>query len=292
VPDAGAPEVDREALDGLLASLAQGDVLDVGKIVVLWSPDSPSHPAEVADVQHDEPVMTRETHLSTGLSVIVSQDCDLARDPAIEPYVVLAPLTAVDERVYAEAERGMSARYFAYPDFEGHADHHLVLDARVIQSLEKLALLSPHIERRVCPLSEPRKARLREWLGQRFGRTAFPDEIVRQVIDPIDRAVKQVRAKEPFNRTLACVIYVGLRWTPGKAYCSLLLLSDPSLREHHKVGESEVTGCRNALGKALNQHARRGDYTIVPTIHDATEVAAAELLQHHELQLDLDPIEG
>ncbi len=279
--------VDAAALDQLLRSLRQGDVLEIGKLVTLWSPDSPAYPREVEGVPHEEPVMAREGRLASGLCVVVSQDCDLARDPSVEQYVVVAPLTRVDDKAYALSNGVMSVRLFAYPPLPGRADEQLVVDGRVLQSIEKLALLSPHIRRIECPLSEPRRAALGGWLGRRLGRTAFPDEIVTQVSRPIDRAVAQIVAKQPFDRAFACVIWTGLRWTPGRPNCSLLLLTDPGLREQHKVHASEVEGLTRAVRKALNHAARGGDYTINANVLDASEVSAADLLEYHEIALDI-----
>lgn len=281
-------EVDALALERLLRSLRQGDVLGIAKLITLWSPDSPAHPREVAGVVHEEPVMAREGRLASGLCVIISQDCDLARDPSTEPYVVVAPLARADDRTYALANGVTSVRFFAYPPVIDLENDRLVVDARVLQSIEKLALLSTHIRRIECPLSGPRRAALSGWLGRRFGRTAFPDEIVTQVLRPIERAIAQTSARQPFDRALACVTWAGLRWTPGRPNCSLLLLTDPSLRDDRKVQAPEIEGLTRAVRRALNDAARAGDYTINANVLDASEVSAADLLEHHEISLDLD----
>jgi hypothetical protein len=287
-------ELDPDALKALVKELHQGDVLDVAKSIRLYSPDAPSYPNEVAGVPHDEPVMTMETRLPSGLCVIVSQDCDLRRMPDIEPYVVVAPLTEVDEATYREAADGMSTRFFAYPAVEGHEHHDtLVVDMRVLSSLEKTALLSQHIERIPCPLTDPKREDLLNFLGDRFGRKPFPDEIERQVIRPIESALKRVRQKEGFAGVFSSVVYIGLRWSPGKSYCSLLLLMDPKRRELHKVSAEDVSAVRNRLSKTLNHFTRAGDYSVIPNFHDVTEVQATVVLSHDEIpfeveQLDID----
>src|SRR6516165_3200416 len=114
--------IDSDQLRELLKALHQGDVVDVAKTVRLYSPDAPTWPAEVADVPHEEPVMTMETRHASGLSVIVSQDCDLRREIHVEPYVILAPLTELDAGRHAQAASGQSTRFFAYPPIEGCED--------------------------------------------------------------------------------------------------------------------------------------------------------------------------
>ncbi|MBX5469316.1 MAG: hypothetical protein IRZ21_05390 [Thermoleophilaceae bacterium] len=285
-------ELDPHELKALVKQLHQGDVLDVAKSVRLYSPDAPSYPNEVAGVPHDEPVMTMETRLPSGLSVIVSQDCDLRRMPHLEPYVVVAPLTEVDEITYREAADNMSTRFFAYPPIEGHEDkHNLVVDMRVVSSLEKTALLSSHIELIPCPLSGPRREDLLNFLGDRFGRKPFPDEIERQVIRPIESALKRVRQREGFAGVFSSVVFVGLRWSPGKSYCSLMLLLDPKLRERHKVADDDVEAVKARLQKALNHFTRNGDYSVIPNLHDVTKVQATVVLSHDEIPFEVEQLE-
>jgi hypothetical protein len=260
--------------------------------VSLYSPDAPSYADEVEGIPHEEPVMTMEARIPSGLCAIVSQDCDLSRTPDIEPYVLIAPLTPMADKTYREAADGLSSRFFAYPRVEGREDKpQLVVDMRLVSSLEKTALLSEHIERIPCPLSDPKRDALREFLGRRLGRHAFPDEIVRQVVDPIERALARVHARDHLAGTFASVAFIGLSWTPGKSYCSLLVLLDPSLRERYRVTEQDVDSLLKHLRKQLAHFARDGDYTIVPTVHDVTEVGAVDILSHEEVTFEVDLVD-
>ena len=169
------PDIDPAELKAVLRTVNQGDLLDIAKLVFLWSPDAPSHPSEVAGVPHEEPVMTEEMRLPSGLCAVVSQDCDIRQLPDIEPYLLVCPLTEVDDKTYKEAADGMSVRYFAYPAVEDHEHMQLAADGRMIQSIEKTALLSAHVKRFDCPLTAPKRTEFRAWLGRRLGRDAFPD---------------------------------------------------------------------------------------------------------------------
>ena len=252
--------VDRDTLDQLVKVLHQGDVVDVAKTVRFYSPDAPTWPEEVAGIPHEEPVMTMETRHQSGLSVIITQDCDLRRDIAAEPYVILAPLTEVDADRYEQAGNGQSTRFFAYPAIDGHGDkQNLVIDMRVLSSLEKTALLSSHIERVECPLSPPGRERLRLFVGDRFGRVPLPDDIVRQVVVPVERALKRVTENATAAGMLAATVFYGLQWTPGRQYISVLLLTDPGRRERFKLGEQELGGAIKRLRKALAHFARNSD---------------------------------
>jgi hypothetical protein len=80
---------------------------------------------------------------------------------------------------------------------------------------EKTALLSAHIRRIACPLSEAKRDHLRAWAGRRLGRIAFADDIQRQVVDPIRDAVKKVRRNAAHRTLFGAVTYYGLQYTPA-----------------------------------------------------------------------------
>lgn len=288
-----ADHLDVPALEALLRELRQGDILDVAKLPTLYSPDSPMYPAEIEGVEAQEPVMTMQQLLRPGLSVVVSQTCDIRRLPDTEPYLLISPLTTLEEGDYEKAADRLSVRYFAYPGVEGYEDHErLALDARVISSLEKAALLSPHVKRIECPFSDPDQARLRFWLGQRLGRPVFTTEIAEQVVTPVEQALKRVHERGAQAAFYGSVIYYGLSYTPGRAYCSLLLLTDPALRSNNGVGEGEVKTALKKLQQALDHWAgKSGSYTIVASAHDATKIPASELLQHHQLDLEIADVD-
>jgi hypothetical protein len=231
--------------------------------------------------------MTRETLSASGLCAIVSQDCDLARGLNAEPYVMIAPLSELSGTDWEAASGRRSTRYFAYPGVPGHQGRQLALDLRVVQSIEKAALLSPHVRRTPCPLTEPRRGELRTWLGARFGRFAFPNEVVRQVLDPIDTALARLGANPQCARALPTIVYYGLRWVPGQRSCSLLLVTDPALRERQKVHDADLAPFHKALQKAVNHAARNGDHTIACHVHDAETVSARDLLEHAQVLPDV-----
>lgn len=82
---------------------------------------------------------------------------------------------------------------------------------RVVSSLEKTRCCPPT---RAAPLPavRPQARDLLNFLGDRFGRKPFPDEIDRQVIKPIESALKRVRQREGFAGVFSSIAWIGLRW--------------------------------------------------------------------------------
>lgn len=283
-----AEHIDPGALEELLGSLRQGDVLDVPKTAVLFSPDMPTYPNETEGIEADEPVMTMEVRQPSQLAVVISQDCDLARPPHTEPYVLIVPLTQVTPTAYQDASRLLSTRYFAYGEIEGHEHkERLAADLRVVTSLEKVALLSPHIARIPCPLSDVERGRLRRWLGRRFGRYPFPDEIQRGVIDPIEDAVAAVRKNEAHRKTHDTVVYHGVAFTPQTTACTLLLLTHPGRRMKAKVAGPEMDALRKRIAEQVMKRTKNSEYSVTVLLHDVDQVRASDLLGRAELQLDV-----
>ncbi len=284
---AARPDIDAEQLQTLLEVLQQGDIIDVGRGVSLFSPDVPSYPDEVEGVDHAEPILPHDFALPSGMCVVVSQDCDLRRSPDIEPYVLVAPMLQVVEDAHARARPGLTPRFFGFPAFtsvDGTDHEHLVADLRLVVSIEKLALLSEHVHRTPCPLSQPRRNDLRRWLGHRLGRVPFPDDVQRHVVDKVNDVVKRASRKEPTSRAVQCIAFIGITWTPGKSRCTMLVLTDPKARLEHKVGADELRAFKNRLDSGL---ARTGDYQLASAIRDATEASAAQLLEFHEITLEI-----
>lgn len=284
-----ASHLDLDELARRLEDLDQGDVLDVAKLATLYSPDSPAHAEEVEEIPADEPVMTMEQLLPSGLSVVISQTCDIRRGPEVEPYLLLAPLSVVDSKTYREASEGLSVRFFAYPPIDGYEDRgELVLDTRAVDSLEKAALLSSHVTHVGRPLGPVERTQLRIWLSKRLGRPVYPDEVNSQIVEPIEKAIKRTNEGGKYSAFYGSVVFYGFRYMPEQAYASLLLLTDAGRREALGVGQPELEAAKGGLQKALIHWARESPYTINLSVHDVTTVPASELLEHHVFVPDIE----
>jgi hypothetical protein len=281
-------DVDLEQIREGLGQFRQGDVLDVGKLTWLYSPDSPNHPHLIEGVPADEPVMTQEVRTESRLAAIVSQTCDLRQLPDVDQWVLLAPLQPLAEDDYRDALHGRSVRFFSYPTIPGHKEQErLALDARIIVPLEKMALLSKHIEHIRGLLSEPRRDQLSTFLGNRLGRRAFSDEITNQLIRPLEAGIKRVARNQGFRGFFDSVVYFGVEWTPGKAGASLLALTSQHKREVNKVNQGDVEAVHKRLQDSVTHRLQRSSYEATVYIRDAEEAQAVEILARHQLFPDL-----
>lgn len=280
---AGLERLDPKVLARLLGSLRQGEALRLDRLPRLVAPEYALTNDELRGAPRDEPVLTVELPLDPALVVVVSQDCDLVRPVEREPYIQIAALTRVDRELYAEVARLGSSRLFPYPPVGG--EEPLVLDVRLIGTIEKPALLSEHVERLGCPLTEPQRSNLRAWLGTRFARVAFPDEIAALVVLPIQRAAEKLAEDANFKRALGTVYFAGLRYTEGIGQCSLLLLVDPAACVRAKVDEQLLALLQKKIYGRVSGGIKDSGYSVAVTVASADEVSAAELLSHHQLAL-------
>jgi len=157
------------AVDAQLASCRQGDVADFGTFS--WHADAQLPLTEAAaqtgnDSGH-EIVVSRSEEM-----VVVTQTCDLVRSCADRPFVQLSPVVYLEQQAASEAKRGMRPRYAPIPDLDDLAFG----DLDRIVTVEK-TLLAGATRKRGC--ADDRSARrFAASVGRKFGRIAFPDDLV------------------------------------------------------------------------------------------------------------------
>jgi hypothetical protein len=270
---------------GRLESLKQGEVIRIESAPRMLAPAHPLDREEVRRAGIDPSlhrVASLDLRLDPALAVVISQDCDLVRDVGREPYVLLAPLTRLDGTLHREVMRAGSSRFFSYPPVADEST--LAVDMRLVFSLEKPAISASEIERLGCPLTEPQRSRLRSWLGARFARVAFPDEIAR-LVEPIRRAAEALGKDENFARAFSAIRFSGLRYTEGVADCSLLLLVEAAACVRLKVNEELLGQLQRRLHGRIHGGTKDTGYAVSVTIATANEISALDLLSHHPLSL-------
>ena len=172
----------------LLPSVAQGDLISVGVVNIVGR--GPSVDLAAVGIEAPDDVWNLLVVSEIGWYVILSQECDIARDPAVEPCLVVCPVTLVDEGRYRQLRNGgYSPRDFPLPDPKlrvatGRSKSEPffpVANQRFVTSVLKEALLAPDV-RTLRPLTGRQQQRLRAWAGRRYARTPHPDAAEEHVL--------------------------------------------------------------------------------------------------------------
>lgn len=185
-------------VEKILAGLAQGDLISVGAVSVVGrgptaALDEAMHeaarPADGELPAVDELwSLTLESEI--GWYVVLSGPCDIVRDPATEPCLVVCPVSLVDNDRYRDLRHGgYSPREFPLPDAKLRAAcgvkageaFNPVADQRYVAVVDKTALASPDV-RTLRPLTGPQQGRLAAWAGRRYSRPTHPDDVEEHVL--------------------------------------------------------------------------------------------------------------
>lgn len=159
-------------------------------------------------------------------AVVVSQTCDACR-PERET-IQLAPVARLEQpNELSDAAYGKRPRYVALPTLG--PDYFADLDG--ITTVAKTALLDC---RRVCVLETD--AHVREFafsVARRFGRFAYPDEVVK-CLDPVSDALKSKARKpnSPLGQALRSLHSIRVQcedWTSSPYELTLIVVLEPEV---------------------------------------------------------------
>lgn len=238
----------------------------------------------------------------TGWYVLLTQDCDIVREPAREPTVLLAPLVLVDEGDWNDLSRnGYSPRRYAYPcgKFSGvPAGKALIVDLAWTTSVLKGSLGASSVQA-VRPLTGPNKRSFSEWLAARAGRAPFPDDVVSAVLDPCYDVRKRLSAR--YDKATASgstapaearAVAAAERWfahLDGRLVTILGQVSGRSLATANFVGEDGAvltadlaraeTKLQSEVIKRMNLVGARSGYQIRIKLVDLAVLPASQFVQ-------------
>lgn len=238
----------------------------------------------------------------TGQYVLLSQDCDLVREPAAEPTVQIAPLVLIDEAHWQDLNRnGYSARRYAYPSvkFSGVPDGKgLAVDLAWTTSILKGSLAAPGVTAS-RPLTGPAQRAFTEWVAARTGRVPYADAVVTNVLDPCYDVRKRLlsafnKAAGPINaRIEARVVAAVDRWyahVDGRLVTILGSVSGPRLQAAGFVDPSTglvlkedlasgTTKLQNQVINAMNRVNPDSGYTLKIHCVDLAKMRADRFAQ-------------
>lgn len=107
---------------------------------------------------------------------VISQTCDVVREPERVPYVSVCPMVVIDEKRIGEIERGQAPRF----GFLSATPENVVVDFSRTMSVSKNLLVS--WERQRGCVDESQQLEFARALETFFGRFAFPDAFVTSVV--------------------------------------------------------------------------------------------------------------
>lgn len=287
-----SPVQQGDALAGLTLAIA-----GIGPAGVDQLPAGVAHPA-VAPADAWASALGSDT----GQYVLLSQDCDIVREPAREPTVQIAPLTLVDQAIWNDLNRnGYSARWYAYPaaKFTGIPDGMgLAVDLAWTTSILKGSLAAPGVTA-VRPLTGPEQRSFSEWLAARTGRIPFPDSVVTDVLDPCHNVRRRLingfyKTTGPTDAKVEARVVAAVdRWfarVDGRLVTILGAVTGPRLQSagliHPDTGEVLITDLATGttklqaqVVKAMNQINPDSEYILAIKIADLSTMRASQFLQ-------------
>jgi hypothetical protein len=146
---------------------------------------SRSRAIALSSATSDEVVITSEFEAL----VIVSQTCDVVREPNDNPFIDVGPVVRLDAQSAAEARRGRRPRYAALPGIGEDA----FADLRQTMSVEKSLLLDKRKIRGLATLDDQRK--FARSLARARARFAFPDAFTPSIA-PLRDYMQRIASKQ------------------------------------------------------------------------------------------------
>ncbi len=218
-------------------------------------------------------VLSRQAESDDWL-VVISQSCDIVRDPAKEPYVeVMRAWWTTDEDLLRMA-RTNSFRFFLLRTREGSGG--LVADAPQTFRIDKASVISLALEGN---LDEKGSERFRAWVAGRYGRVALEQPVVDGVQRPIVEAVKKAIRDSAGRKVLDGIREVRVFWHDENDI-ELFLVPEDGVR----VAAGEVAAVAGAIVRSVR------DAGLVQAIGwdvvDLESLSAREYLASVQMPLD------
>jgi len=191
------------ALAMVLRGLCQGDLLSLGAVTLVGVGPSA---AWTSTAEHqgltlpppDEHLWSLTIESDVGWYVVITQDCDIVRDPNVEPCLVVCPLRHVSLAHWQALRSGPgSPREFPFPDGRGvpaPEGARPIADLRFVTSVDKTALLHPSVQS-LKPLSGPQRSTFGSWVGARYARVPHLDVLERDVLPKSGGIVRKLAAR-------------------------------------------------------------------------------------------------
>lgn len=193
----------RASVAKVLRGICQGDLLSLGAVTLVGVGSSAAWRSTakhqgLTPTPPDEHLWSLSIESDVGWYVVITQDCDIVRDPNVEPCLVVCPLRHVPLAHWQTLRSGPgSPREFPFPNSHGvpTADEvRPIADLRFVTSVDKTALLHSSVQS-LRPLSGPQRSTFGRWVGARYARVAHPDVLERDVLPKAAGVVRKLAAR-------------------------------------------------------------------------------------------------
>lgn len=297
----------------VLRGVAQGDLVSLGAVTLVgvgasaaWSSTAAHEGFDADNAAASDELWSLTVESDVGWYVVITQDCDIVRDPAIEPALVVCPLRFVPDAAWQALRSGPgSPREFPFPSGRGLPPlegHKPVADLRFVTSVDKTALLHPSVKF-AQPLSGPQRATFGRWVGARYARAPHLDVLERDVLPKAADVVRKLATKFAAGKgSDPEVRLVGAteRWYLGgndKRVLFIPMLAEASARAaklwRPEPGEFDETtiaaGAKRLAGKLRAGLPPGGGYTCAVEPASLHGTSAADLLEWAEWVVEVPP---
>lgn len=201
--------LDLHRVETILRTISQGDVISLGAVNIVgvgasaaWH-STAEHEGK-PELEPGEEVWSLSIESDVGWYVVITQDCDIVRDPLVEPCLVVCPVKYVSRAEWQKYTSGpRSPRFFPFPDstrFPAIDGMLPVADLRFLTSVDKTALLHGSVKV-LRPLSSPQRSSFGRWVGARFARVPHPDNLQRDVLPKAATIIRKLAEQYSAGKT-------------------------------------------------------------------------------------------
>lgn len=243
-----------------VSDLAQGDVISLGAVSLVGRGPSEAIQGTTADPEAELWSLTIESEV--GWYAVISQDCDIARTPDIEPALVVCPIQYITDDAWALLRAGGgSPREFPFPDgrkLPQKPGYKHVADLRFVTSVDKTTVATNSVSF-LRPLTETQRTNFRNWVGSRYAREPHPDDLERDVLPRLAKMIKKIASSNdqsvknsPERRLIDATQGWHLEGTAKRA-AFLLILTMSSAKEAGFLDKSGMKLLKGDLESACNR---------------------------------------
>jgi len=181
-------------------------------------------------------------------------------------------------------------RRFSYPSpIEGH--ELLALDIRVIQTIEKTALLDGSVTPIESKMNDPLRAKLSYWLGRRFARFAFPDDLEENVLSHLRSQIRdKIEAQSPSGALIRSAEGIWIKFGQSPVVKVMIVLNVAKTLKEPILGgdEKKIAQAADQLLNPIKKKADAASYQIEPEVRTPSKVNAFDLMyEYHPLDVPL-----